>query len=133
MRRLLLAPALVIVLLAAACGPPGAPSTYRSGECGLSEQIQEVWAGTGDEHWAVDVAIRESRCNPCAFYPGRSNCAADPSTARGVFQLLNHRDLELAARGHGACPHDGRWSDPWCGIIAAKFLYDSAGRSPWRL
>lgn len=136
MLRRLVPIVLALGLAAAACGPavPGAPpGVYRGDECAWSAEIQDVWAGTGDEHWAVDTAIRESGCNPCAFYPSRSDCGANPSTARGMFQLLGHYGLEQAARGHGACPLDGRWSDPWCGMIAAKFLYDGSGRAPWRL
>lgn len=119
-----------IGIVGAACEPP-APPEYRSDECPLSWMIMEVWEGTGDGYWAVDTAIRESHCNPCAYYPGQSNCDADPSTARGVFQLLDHRDLEIAARGHGGCGENGRWSDAWCGVVAGKFLYDSGGKRHW--
>ena len=127
----LLAFGVAMLILSVACDPPPPPGVYRGDRCAYATEILDVWSDTNDGQWAVDTAIRESGCNPCAFYPSRSDCAADPTTARGMFQLLNHRDLEDGARGHGACPWDGRWSDPHCGIIAAKFLYQQSGRAPW--
>lgn len=134
LRRVLVAIALS-VWLGAACAPappdpppPAPPHAYRDGECGYSLLIESAFAGTGDERWAVDIAIRESRCDPCAFYPGQSNCDAMPGTAAGLFQLLGHDDLlERVCLG-------GRfvWYDPWCNAWAARLLYDSSGRGPWR-
>lgn len=112
----------------AACAPDAPPDVYRGAECAYSQQIQDMWAGTGDEHWAVDVAIRESHCNPCAYYPGQSNCDVDPRSARGIFQLLGHGDLE-----HAACPlHPRPWSVAECNIQAAFWLYNEGrGKHHW--
>ena len=123
---------LMLGVIAAGCLPEPPPAGRASDACAYRAEIADVWQGTGDVQWAIDTAWRESKCDPCAFWPGRSDCHADPRTARGIMQLLNHRDLEDAARGVGLCPEHGRWSDLWCGLIAAKFLYDGSGRAPWR-
>jgi hypothetical protein len=104
----------------AACGPDAPPDVYRGSECPLSAQIQEAWAGTGDEHWAVDVAIRESHCQPEA---------RNPSGASGVFQLM----LPLHSRLFGEVCLGGAdvWWDADCNIAAARLLYDGSGRRPW--
>jgi soluble lytic murein transglycosylase-like protein len=103
----------------AACGPDAPPDVYRGSECPLSAQIQEAWAGTGDEHWAVDTAIRESRCNPDAY---------NQSGATGVFQLM----MPLHARFVGdVCGDPGLVWDATCNITAARIMYDGQGRRPW--
>lgn len=103
-----------------ACGPSAPPSAYRGSECPLAAQIMEVWAGTGDEHWAVDTAIRESRCQPGA---------RNPSGASGVFQLMLPLHAGLFAEVCLAGAHV--WDDPGCNIAAARLLYDGSGRRPW--
>lgn len=120
MSRRLVPIVLALVVLAAACGPtvPNAPSTYRSSECGYAQQIMDTWAGTGDEHWAVDTAIRESRCQPGA---------RNPSGASGVFQMMMPLHARLI---RDVCGWDGVF-DADCNIRAAKALYDGAGRRPW--
>lgn len=53
------------------------------------------------EWWAVDYIVsRESGWNPCAYYPGQSNCNASPSTACGLVQQ----------NPCGKIP--GHWTDP---------------------
>lgn len=71
---------------------------------------------------AVDVAWRESRCQPAA--------ANRTSSARGLMQLLMslHSRRFVAA---GCAPSD--WSDAWCNLAAARDLFDDAGTSPWRV
>lgn len=78
----------------------------------------------------LQKAWSESKCDPCAFYPGSSNCTPgfNPRTAKGFLQLLNHDDLIL-----GACPgFYVRWQEPQCIAQAARWLYDGRGRAPWR-
>lgn len=72
---------------------------------------------------AVQVAWRESRCQPAA--------ANTSSSARGLMQLLQslHSHRYYAS---GAC-NANEWDDPWCNLAAARHLYDEAGTSPWRL
>lgn len=113
--------ALLAVSLAA-CGESAPPYVYRGSECALSQEIQDAWAGTGDEHWAVDVAIRESHCQPDA---------RNPSGASGVFQLM----LPMHAGLFWAVCYAGPyvWWDAGCNIQAARLLYDGSGRAPWRL
>lgn len=75
----------------------------------------------------IGVAMRESTCDPCAFYPGQSDCTAQPRTAKGLFQLLGHDDLLDAV-----CPGNPfAWSNAACNIAAARILYDGSGRRPW--
>ena len=117
-------------LLLAACDPapaPPPPPNYRSHECPHSLLIESVFDDTGDVRWAIDTAMRESRCDPCAFYPSRSDCNAMPTTARGLFQLLGHDGLlaEVCLAGRLV------WYDAWCNAHAARLLYDRAGRAPW--
>ncbi len=91
--------------------------------------IAQEWAGTGQEAKALHVVQRESGCDPCAFYPGRSDCNAMPHTAKGLFQLLGHDGLIFAA-----CPNPWGivwWQDPVCNARAARWLYDGSGWSPW--
>lgn len=120
----------LFLALVAACGPriPNAPDTYRAGECAYAAQIMDGFAGTGSERWAVDTAFRESRCDPCAFWPWpNSDCGALPRTAKGLFQLEGHDDLlEAACPGN---PH--AWSNADCNITAARWLFDGSGRRPW--
>lgn len=110
----------VLAGVLAACGPDAPPSVYRGAECDLAPQIMEAWAGTGDEHWAVDTAIRESHCQPGA---------RNPSGASGVFQLMLplHAGLFSEVCLAGALV----WDDPGCNIAAARLLYDGSGRRPW--
>lgn len=70
---------------------------------------------------AVQVAYRESRCQPDA--------ANTSSSARGLFQLLQslHSHRYYAS---GACVAS-EWADPWCNVQAARDLFDDAGTSPW--
>lgn len=113
----------VLTVLATACGPTPAPMAdgpYRGSECALSQEIQDAWAGTGDEHWAVDVAIRESHCQPGA---------RNPSGASGVFQLMLPMHSGLFSTVCLAGPLV--WDDPGCNIAAARLLYDGSGRRPW--
>ncbi len=73
--------------------------------------------------WAESVAWRESNCQP-----GARNGS---SGSAGVFQLLRHDDLLRAA-----CPElepAQSWSVARCNVQAAKYLFDAAGISPWRL
>jgi hypothetical protein len=72
---------------------------------------------------AVQVAWRESRCQPTAANP--------TSSARGLMQLLQslHSHRYYAT---GACTA-ADWSDAWCNLAAARHLYDEAGTNPWRL
>lgn len=94
---------------------------------GVEATIRRAFAGTGDEDYMLHVAWRESRCNPCAFYPSQSDCNADPTTAKGLFGLLNHDDLiEIASPG---IPHG--WANPGTNSLAARMLYDRGGRGPW--
>lgn len=112
----------VLAVCAAACGPrvPNAPGTYRGDECPWAAQIMEHWAGTGDETWAVDVAIRESRCQPEA---------RNPSGASGLFQLMMPLHAQLVTDVCGSpAVFDGH-----CNIRAARALYAGSGRAPWRL
>lgn len=113
------APILLVALLGvAACGPPAPPGSYRGDECPWSVEIQEAWAGTGDEHWAVDTAIRESRCQ---------EGARNPSGASGIFQMMMPLHARLV---RDVCGFDGVF-DARCNITAARALYDGAGRGPW--
>lgn len=70
---------------------------------------------------AVQVAWRESRCQPAAANP--------TSSARGILQLLHslHAHRYYAT---GACS-PVEWADPWCNLHAARDLFDEAGTSPW--
>jgi hypothetical protein len=132
MCRRVIARVLLIVVstgFLAACGPriPNGPDTYRGSECAYAAEIMDGFAGTGSERWAVDVAMRESRCEPCAFWPGRVDCGALPTTAKGLFQLEGHDDLLEAA-----CPGDRwAWRRAECNITAARWLFDGSGRRPW--
>jgi hypothetical protein len=133
-RRLLVLVVPALVMLGAACIPPqpAAPPVTSSVSCAgtpVAPAIQYAFAGTGEEDKALRIAARESGCNPCAFYPSRSDCSAQPTTAKGLFQLLGHDDLIQAA-----CPYTYPlpWSDPDCNAGAARLLYDAAhGWGPW--
>lgn len=105
-----------------ACAPQtgsAPPDAYRGSECPLSGEIQAAWAGTGDEHWAVDVAIRESHCDPGAY---------NRSGASGVFQLMMPLHSVLVA---SVCGSSDKVFEPGCNIAAARVLYDGSGRRPW--
>lgn len=120
-RVALLSLILATAVLATACGPtaPDAPpDVYRADECPYAVEIMDAWAGTGDEHWAVDVALRESRCQPDAY---------NRSGASGIFQLM----MPLHARLIGDVCGTPAPFDPGCNIAAARALYDGAGRRPW--
>lgn len=125
---------LVAVVLAAltACVPPAPQVTSKVSCAGTPVEgaIRTAFAGTGDEVWALAVAARESGCNPCAYYPSRSDCTSggiNPRSAKGLFQLVNHDDLILAA-----CPAlYVAWNNPVCGAWAARYLYEGSGRRPW--
>lgn len=119
--RTVLALAIIAAAVAiTACGPriPNAPDTYRGDECSYAAEIIDAWAGTGSETWAVDTAIRESRCQPGA---------RNPSGASGIFQLMWPLHARLIA---DVCGHADPF-DPHCNISAARALYDGAGRAPW--
>lgn len=61
------------------------------------------------EWWAVDwIVSRESGWNPCAYYPGHSNCSASPYGACGLVQQ----------NPCGKIP--GRWTDP---VAALRWQY----------
>ena len=109
------------VVFVTACGPriPNAPDTYRGDECPYAAEIIDTWAGTGSEHWAVDTAIRESRCQPEA---------RNPSGASGIFQLM----MPLHARLVSDVCGSPDVFDASCNIRAARALFDGAGRNPWR-
>lgn len=97
-----------------------APNNVAAG-CDLDTQIRAAWAGTGDEDWAVRVAVRESHCTPGA---------RNASGASGVFQLMMplHRQLIVDVCGE---PADDLVFDATCNIAAARALYAGAGRAPW--
>lgn len=104
---------------------PAAASTPVSGRrCPagpIKDEIDSVFGPAAE--WAESVVMRESGCQP-----GARNGS---SGSAGLFQLLGHQDLLRAA-----CPDKDpnvSWADPDCNIRAAKFLYDAAGISPWRL
>lgn len=120
-RRIFVLTALFAVLTAsvAACGPSAPTLAYRHSECDLAPQIVEAWSGTGDEHWAVDTAIRESRCQPGA---------RNPSGATGVFQLMMPLHAQFVA---GVCGHSDLVWNADCNIRAARIMYDGSGRRPW--
>lgn len=62
--------------------------------------------------WAVDsIVSRESGWNPCAYYPGQSNCNASPSTACGLAQSLPC----------GKQAKYGHWTDP---VANLKWQYE---------
>lgn len=114
---------------AVTAAPPRQPAVVApSGPSGCAYEalIRATFPEDGD--YMVSVAIRESGCNPCAFYPGRSDCNAQPNTAKGLFQLLGHDGMIIAI-----CGDVRLWSDPYCNAKVARALYDSSGRSPWRL
>lgn len=119
--RIVVLTALTAVLagLLAGCGPDAPPAVYRGSECPLAAQIVEAWAGTGDEHWAVDVAIRESRCNPDAY---------NQSGATGVFQIMTPLHNNLIA---GVCGDPQLVWDATCNISVARTMWDGSGRRPW--
>lgn len=91
--------------------------------CGLADQIRAAWAGTGDEDWAVAVAMRESHC---------TSGARNPSGASGVFQLMMPLHRQLIADVCGE-PADDLVFDAACNIAAARALYAGAGRRPWAM
>lgn len=129
LRKVLAFAALCLLVVACTPNPGPPPANYRSHECPHSLLIESVFDDTGDVRWAIDTAMRESRCDPCAYYPGRSDCTAMPRTARGLFQLLGHDDLLRQVCLAGSLV----WYDPWCNTQAARLLYDRAGRAPWSL
>lgn len=126
MQRLkqILATALLFATLAtvAACGPaiPNAPDTYRGDECPYAAEIMHEWAGTGDEYWAVDTAIRESGCQPW-----KTNHQG--SGASGIFQMMMPLHAQFI---RDVCGWDGVF-DAHCNIDAARVMYDGKGRAPW--
>lgn len=102
--------------------PPraGAPAAVAGDSgCAYADAIRAAWAGTGDEEWAVNVAMRESRCQPGA---------RNPSGASGLFQLMVPLHNQLIA---DVCGDPGLVFDPGCNIAAARALYAGAGRGPW--
>lgn len=70
-------------------------------------------AGIPESDWpAVDSIVRrESGWDPCAYYPGRSNCNANPTTACGLAQSLPC----------GKQAKYGHWTDP---VANLKWQYD---------
>lgn len=102
-------------------GAPPAPAAISDGGCAYADQIRAAWAGTGDEQWAVNTAVRESHCQPGA---------RNPSGASGIFQLMMplHRAFVAAICGE---PADELVFDPGCNITAARAMYDGSGRRPW--
>jgi len=97
---------------------PAAVAAVDSG-CAYAGAIRAAWAGTGDEEWAVSVAMRESRCQPGA---------RNASGASGLFQLMVPLHNQLIA---DVCGDAGLVFDPGCNIAAARALYAGAGRGPW--
>lgn len=86
----------------------------------VKDEIQQVFVFAAP--WAESIAWRESNCEPGA---------RNPSGSAGLFQLLGHDDLLLAA-----CPDvppGQSWAVADCNIRAAKNLYDGSGVTPWRL
>ncbi len=106
--------------LLAGCGfsPSPAPAPDSCAGTAVEGTIRNAFAGTGAEGHALQVAWRESRCNPGAIGAGG---------AIGLFQLVGHGDLLWAV-----CPYDfnaGTKAD--CNARAARLLYNSAGWAPW--
>jgi hypothetical protein len=103
-----------------ACGPTilNAPDTYRGDQCEYAAQIMAEWANTGYERWAVDTAIRESRCRPDAY---------NRSGASGIFQLMMPLHSQLV---RDVCGWDGVF-DAHCNIRAARVLFNGKGTRPW--
>lgn len=66
-------------------------------------------------------AVRVARCES-----GLNPNAANPSGARGLFQLLGHQSLYEA---HGWSSAD--WADPYVNTVVAHDLWRSSGWSPW--
>lgn len=135
MRRL----ALLLVVLgltagAVGCrpGPPSAPTC--NGNAAIAADILNAgWnqAPGWVQSRVLNVIVpRESGCDPCAFYPSHSDCSVwNPSTAKGLFELLGHDDLILAA-----CPNPWgivAWHDPTCNARAAWFLSGGGNLAPW--
>lgn len=85
----------------------------------IKRVIRREWAT--DAEWAIGIVQRESRFVPTA---------RNRSGSSGLFQLLLplHNGLFYAA---GCTP--AQWSDSVCNVVAARKLYESAGRDPWRL
>lgn len=130
----------ILALTLAACHPTGPPAPPPGAPtCGAGNQaVAAAFLGQGHwsqaPGWAQDrmlhvIIPRESGCDPCAFFPGQSNCAASPSTAKGLTELLGHDDLI-----HAACPlsYPLPWQDPGCNGYAA-FLLSNGGTNlgPW--
>jgi hypothetical protein len=82
--------------------------------------IREAFAGTGQEDKALEIAWRESRCDPGA---------RNPSGASGLFQLMLPLHSGLFWQVCLAGP--ASWHDPWCNAHAARLLYDGSGWRPW--
>ncbi len=133
MRRPLAAIAALALALTiiAGCRPAGPPPPPPGG---LRQVVLD--AGWGNASPAVQDRVlnviipRESGWDPCAFYPGQSNCAAQPGSnvAKGLFELKGHDDLI-----HQACPfqYPLPWQDPHCNALAAWFLSGGGNLAPW--
>ncbi len=111
-----------------ACGGGAAPPGV---DPAIPAAFERAWAGAppGAVSYMERVVIpRESGWDPCAFYPGRHDCTATPSTAKGLLALLNHDDLL-----HAVCPYQYfAWSDPGCNARAGFFLSGGGhDLSPW--
>jgi len=94
--------------------------TTGAGECALAELIHQYFDPYGEGAWAVQIAYRESRCQPDAR--SSTNCL-------GTFQVCSplhdqiYRDLGL---------DPANWSDAETNIKVAAELYRRAGKQPWR-
>lgn len=80
-----------------------------------------IWIVFPDDfEWAKATAWRESRYQPWA---------RNPSGASGLMQLM----LPLhASRFTAVGKSPAEWADPVANLLAARALYDGAGRAPWR-
>lgn len=80
-----------------------------------------IWIVFPDDfEWAKATAWRESRYQPWA---------RNQSGASGLMQLM----LPLhASRFTAVGKSPAEWADPVANLLAARALYDGAGRAPWR-
>ena len=92
--------------------------------CAYEAQIRAAFPTDGD--WAVDIAWRESRCQPDAVNWGET--CAPGSHAHGLFQMCFPLHAPTFAAVGCADPLSAD-----CNIRAAASLYQGSGRAPWRL
>ena len=95
--------------------PSRAPVSTQTTKTAISG-TKEDWmrqAGIPESQWQyVDYIVsRESGWNPCAYYPGQSNCDANPTSACGLAQSLPC----------GKQSKYGHWTDP---VANLKWQYE---------